>query len=314
MMALNTPKKKMGNINHSNPKLDKVRGTAANEVGRGNKTSTSVSAVKRSASFANDMSPGKVGNGLPSEQMQHTLKKFDQKAFPNNPKLKDNLRFYRNEIPSKPYPGSKLDEMLRWKGNYLKLECEHQYIQWLFPLPEGSGLNMSAQALQEHEALEIQSCKQKKTRVLRAYIMMLDFYGMKLESSETGEVARADNYKERFQHLNRSMHNYRRITRIIKSLGCLGYGHLQAPWVKFIIEEAVYRRALPKLDSPSMYHWIDAIVDTKQREKMMAYFHTLKEGSPVDSTNFEVSNGDEYMDCDVDTGHFQNALQLTATI
>ena len=33
--------------------------------------------------------------------------------------------------------------------------------------------------------------------------MMLDFYGITLVSSDTGELARADNYKERFDHLNR---------------------------------------------------------------------------------------------------------------
>ena len=49
----------------------------------------------------------------------------------------------------------------------------------------------------------IQSDKGLHLRVLRAYRMMLDFYGIELLSSDTGEVTRADNYIERFDHLNR---------------------------------------------------------------------------------------------------------------
>ena len=39
-------------------------------------------------------------------------------------------------------------------------------------------------------------------RVLRSYEMMLDFYGMKLSDKTTGEIRRAANWKDRFQHLN----------------------------------------------------------------------------------------------------------------
>ena len=42
-----------------------------------------------------------------------------------------------------------------------------------------------------------------KARVLKSYEMMLDFYGIKLKSPETGEVERADNWQPRFKHLNK---------------------------------------------------------------------------------------------------------------
>jgi len=41
-----------------------------------------------------------------------------------------------------------------------------------------------------------------KIRLIKAYEMMLDFYGFKLCSIESGHVARAANWKERFHHLN----------------------------------------------------------------------------------------------------------------
>lgn len=248
--------------------------------------------------------PGTVLNGFLSGRGRGLTRtsniERDLVVFPNDLKRDDNLKFYRNEIKSKPFPGTKFKDMMRWKGDYHKLEYEHQYIQWLFPLPEGKGLNYSAQPLQEHEAIAIQSDSQIRLNVLRAYTMMLDFYGMELVSSDTGEVKRSKNYIERFEHLNRSMHNYRRITRIIKSLGCLGFGHLQAPWVRFIIKEALVEKTLPRLNGRSMYHWIDAIADTKEREDTLNYFLKLSEGSDVDFIDNDI---DENMDFDVGSGH-----------
>ena len=40
-------------------------------------------------------------------------------------------------------------------------------------------------------------------RVLRSYEMMLDFYGMELSDKTTGEMRRAENWRDRFHHLNR---------------------------------------------------------------------------------------------------------------
>lgn len=241
-------------------------------------------------------------------------------VFPDSPKKKDNLKFYKNEISSKPFPGTKIEDMLKkWKGDYHKLEYEHQYIQWLFPLPEGKGLNSWAQPLQQHEAIAIQTDLHLKLRVLRAYRMMLDFYGIKLESSETGEVTRADNYKERFDHLNRSMHNYRRITRIIKSIGCLGYGHLQAPFVKFLIYEACVQKTLWKIKGGSIHHWIDAISEDKEREETMKFFLDVNHGdnyfddyNNVDSADEAVEDMGDNSD-NIDSERFQTACTLENT-
>ena len=55
--------------------------------------------------------------------------------------------------------------------------------------------------------------------------MMLEFYGIRLSDEKTGDLERADNWKERFHHLNHSMHNYLRITRILKCLGEMQLEH-----------------------------------------------------------------------------------------
>ena len=40
-------------------------------------------------------------------------------------------------------------------------------------------------------------------RLLRSYEMMLGFYGIQLVDRQTGQVQRADNWRERFHNLNR---------------------------------------------------------------------------------------------------------------
>jgi len=79
---------------------------------------------------------------------------------------------------------------------------------------------------------------------MKSYEMMLDFYGMRLKDKETGEVERANNWKERFQHLNHFMHNYLRITRILKCLGEMQLEHLKAPFVQFFLHEIISEQTL----------------------------------------------------------------------
>lgn len=115
----------------------------------------------------------------------------------------------------------------RWRGDYAKLEYKHGFIQWLyapqcfvlcsrsaitfvastsFPIPE-LGANYESQPLQRHEAEAMKADETIVERVLRSYRLMLDFYGMSLEDSETGLLARSDkNYKDRYRNLTRESH------------------------------------------------------------------------------------------------------------
>lgn len=42
-----------------------------------------------------------------------------------------------------------------------------------------------------------------KQNLLKSYELMLDFYGIRLVNKKTGDVKRADNWKERFDNMNR---------------------------------------------------------------------------------------------------------------
>lgn len=168
--------------------------------------------------------------------------------------LVDNLNvlFYQNKICSLPEDtGCTIEDMLQngW-GRFDLLESHHSYIQWLFPIRE-RGMNWYAQPLQRHEMEVMCGDSECRARLLRAYRMMLNFYGMELVSVESGRVcaqvqqndplqARAASsaqrrdtvvhipaWIDRYANLNTSSHNYLRITRILKSLGELGMEHLK---------------------------------------------------------------------------------------
>ncbi|KAI0826788.1 opioid growth factor receptor conserved region-domain-containing protein [Trametes gibbosa] len=154
----------------------------------------------------------------------------------NDHRLTANLGFYTNNLRCKP------DNLLinelheQWKADYEKLEYKHGYIQWLFPLQE-HGLNFQAQPLQKHELVTLKADPHALERLHRSYTIMLGFYGMQLVSTETGELRRAENWKERYRNLARAPHNNLRISRILKCLSEFGLERLNAAFLLFVLAE-----------------------------------------------------------------------------
>uniref|UniRef100_A0A3B3X688 Opioid growth factor receptor (OGFr) conserved domain-containing protein n=1 Tax=Poecilia mexicana TaxID=48701 RepID=A0A3B3X688_9TELE len=137
----------------------------------------------------------------------------------------------------------------------------------LFPLQE-PGVNYEATTLTKQEI-------QVKKNLLKSYELMLDFYGIKLENEETGKVARADHWSDRFQNLNNHTHNNLRITRILKCLGTLGYRHYQVPLVRFFLEETLVNGELPRVKDSALSYFLFAVLDKQERRKLLkfAYDH-----------------------------------------
>ncbi|XP_061914825.1 opioid growth factor receptor-like protein 1 isoform X1 [Entelurus aequoreus] len=195
-------------------------------------------------------------------------------CYPNYKKSRQpneflNLRFYLNKIPLVP-DGIYIEEILTgWRGDYDKLEHNHTYIQWLFPLRE-QGLNFYAHELTQDEIKEFQSTREAKRRFLAAYSLMLDFYGIKL-LNKSGNVARSSNWQERFYHLNESQHNYLRITRILKSLGELGYEAFKAPLVRLFLEESLHHNTLPNMQHSILEYFVYTIRLPATRRRLLRY-------------------------------------------
>ncbi|RXM30452.1 Opioid growth factor receptor-like protein 1 [Acipenser ruthenus] len=174
------------------------------------------------------------------------------------------------KYPLTPVKGIYIEEILtKWKGDYEKLEHNHTYIQWLFPLRE-QGLNFYAQELTQAEIKEFQGTREAKRRFLVAYTVMLDFFGIKL-LDKNGTVARAANWQDRFQHLNESQHNYLRITRILKSLGELGFESFKAPLVKLLLEEALVEETMPNMVHSVLEYFVYTIRNRKERRVLLRF-------------------------------------------
>ncbi|CAF96845.1 unnamed protein product, partial [Tetraodon nigroviridis] len=160
-----------------------------------------------------------------------------------------------------------------WFERYHKLESVHTYIQWLFPLQE-PGMNYRAPPLTRQEIRAFLGSDLAKRNLLKSYKLMLDFYGIRLENERTGAVKRAPNWAERFQNLNMNTHNNLRITRILKSLGTLGYPHYQAPLVRFFLEETLVHQTLPGVKDSALNYFLFAVLDKRQRRKLVRFAYS----------------------------------------
>ncbi|XP_054247813.1 opioid growth factor receptor [Indicator indicator] len=181
-----------------------------------------------------------------------------------------NLSFYKNEIRFLPH-GLYIDTLLEsWKNNYEVLEDNHSYIQWLFPLRE-HGMNRHARPLTWKEIQAFKRSKEVMQRFVRAYQLMLRFYGIVLVNEETGELKRAENWAERFQNLNRFSHNNLRITRILKCLGEMGYEHYQVHLVKFFLTETLVKETLPNVKKSALDYFLFTIRNKRERRELVHY-------------------------------------------
>ncbi|XP_028970032.2 opioid growth factor receptor-like protein 1 isoform X2 [Esox lucius] len=181
-----------------------------------------------------------------------------------------NLQFYLGQRTSSPDGVSIDDFHNKWQGDYSKLERVHSYIQWLFPLQE-PGMNYEAKELTKKEIEAFLQNDTAKQRLLKSYKLMLDFYGIKLSNDTTGDVETAENWRKRFENLDRNSHNNLRITRILKCLGTLGFPHYQAPLVKFFLEQTLVMGRLDSVKESALNYFIFAVLDKQERRELVKY-------------------------------------------
>lgn len=213
-----------------------------------------------------------------------------------NSRMNTNLKFYTNIIPSHP-DGDFIDNIhKKWKNDYRKLEYHHGFIQWLFPLQE-AGLNWSADPLQKHEIEEIKKDPQAMERILKSYEMMLGFYGFKLKNRQTGEVVRDTDgdWREQFDNLNTSSHNYLRITRILKCLGEFDYEYLKYPFLQAILREAITEDNIRRCLRSCRDYWIETLKNPQERKQIrrlareLIKYRNKNERPPASLLEFEPS-------------------------
>jgi hypothetical protein len=114
--------------------------------------------------------------------------------------------------------GRTFEEILGWDD--AQLEMVHDYIQWIFPLPERSGANPSAPTLDTMGIVAIRKGPEMQQRLRAAFERMLAFYGFALNGDAIVEGPRFAAASRNWLHAGN--HNHLRLTRMLRSLRVLG--------------------------------------------------------------------------------------------
>jgi hypothetical protein len=132
--------------------------------------------------------------------------------------------FYRGSASDTE--GRHLKDIWAWPDD--DLEAVHDFIQWLFPLPEPSQFNPDAPLLTNEDVAAFKGDPLLQANLMKSFERILAFLGLSL--SDQGEVVEGQNFTARVPDVWGSPnHNWLRITRILRSLMLLGMeGQAQA--------------------------------------------------------------------------------------
>ncbi len=125
------------------------------------------------------------------------------------------LDFYRGA--GHDAAGRTIDEI--WAYDAKHLEMVHDFIQWLFPLPEPSRFNPAAPLLTPVDIAAFRADAALRKRALRSLDLMLRFYGLVRDDQI---IARGPGF-ENVHWLTPLNHNHLRLTRILLFLRHAGF-------------------------------------------------------------------------------------------
>lgn len=165
------------------------------------------------------------------------------------------LEFYRGHRP-KPR-GRYLGELQA--QSFEDLERVHDYIQWLFPLPEASSANAEAPILSSADIRAFVVEEALRTALLCSFTTMLRFYGFRVhEGANAIEVVRAEDFPTRSSvWLSPFNHNFLRISRILRSLSLLGCGAYATALLRCLTE--LYEQAPEVIGNVAFGYWRNAV-------------------------------------------------------
>ena len=161
------------------------------------------------------------------------------------------IAFYRDG--ARDDRGRTLAEILAWDDD--RLEDVHDFIQWLFPLPERSGANPAAPTLDAGVIAAFHSTPVMRERLRAAFDRMVRFYGLAWDASAA--IVRAPGFAIRADDWLWPMnHNHLRLTRILRSTLLLG---LEAESkALFAALNAIYREYPTRVAARTHAFWSDA--------------------------------------------------------
>jgi hypothetical protein len=155
--------------------------------------------------------------------------------------------------------GRYLHEIQEWPDD--QLEAVHDYIQWLFPLPEPSGFNVAAPVLNRKSIQEFRTRPDLQEKLRVSFLRMINFYGLEARSGEQITVTRAPNFAAKATvWLSPGNHNHLRITRILRCLSLLGLEAEANAFFDCLSEtyEDEQKKPMPAISDETMLYWREA--------------------------------------------------------
>lgn len=174
----------------------------------------------------------------------------------DNPFTQRLVPFYLGE--QQDSQGRRIQEI--WDWDFEELECVHDYIQWLFPLPERSAFNPNAPIVDSQVIHAFQTNSTLRQNLLRSLTVMLRFYGLQRQENNEGSVMirQSEDYPNRKREwICLFNHNYLRITRILK---CLMIFELENEAQAFYqCLQQIYRESSDQIGDETFQYWTNAI-------------------------------------------------------
>ena len=164
------------------------------------------------------------------------------------------VRFYAGTAPDAQ--GRMISDI--WAWNDEALEAGHDFVQWLFPLPEPSAFVDDAPLLTQADIGAFAASKSLRDTLRRSFVRMLEFYGFVLVDGP--RVDEAPDFAEKSANwLRRFDHNYLRFTRILRALTLLGLRDEALAFLDAL--EALHRRSgKERIGDRALGFWRNAVI------------------------------------------------------
>lgn len=196
---------------------------------------------------------------------------------------------------SLPEPGGLVDEIHRqWFGKHEFLDSHNGFIQWLFPFRESPGSNRFANELLISEISQFREDENLMKRYLKSIDLIFDYFGLKLtftqqpQSNEQTENEQRQQqqqqqqpnliiiernprtWKERYHQLNTTPKLHKRVSRVLKSVGEMGFEDLKVALVQHFVKEISENKELDRLRAVALAYWVPTILDEQTRNDLSA--------------------------------------------
>jgi hypothetical protein len=165
------------------------------------------------------------------------------------------LDFYRGQ--STDTEGRRLSDIVSWPDD--ELEAVHDFVQWLFPLPEPSRFNPDAPLLTTEDIAAFRADRLLRANLLLSLERFLAFLG--LTQRAEGAVIEGPNFDARIADVwMYPNHNWLRITRLLRCLRLLGLEEKARSLYAWL--EAQYRGRKFPIPADTFRYWTEALEGT----------------------------------------------------